>query len=878
MNRQVYTYTDLRTIGSYCFWNDIKKYPQISVSSDMRKSLKGSQEYDKIDGLFKDDTSVQVCEFRKLSDTILPKWVDDETKFHETVVLSQFIRNKIAGCGEDKALRNWLVGCRRNLGMILSAIVLLEEAAIKISDIQVGGDRNIELLLQAWKYLEENDPTINSFHQRMRELENRNTWDPIFSTVFGKTNIDTLVFHGFYYFTPLQERIMRILEKAGIRLIFLFSYNDKYPYANEIWRKTYSEENGYPKICDWHMEKSNEREPYGEIFEGRKSEISNKVQIREYASVMEFVHEIKHVKEQGYFIYSSNANSANEILRDFYPEEYGERKLLSYPIGQFVSTLNKMWDEDLQDIVLNEERLMECFSSGWLSISGVSGKQYMQDLVNILPFFSDCSRIAEWEERIGLLRQIEEDVIEPFCKHFDIDDHVARWQEIMGNPLLNFSAFSVPYNRLENILVLIKQLLSMAKELFGEGKRIRVQEHIQKLDMILKKHELSNELYEEERELVKDLFAKLSDPSGFTAECFPADISGALNLYMSGKFNEGEIQSSKIGMVSPIFQIDAACVKQKGKVHICLCDVNNMPGGKKEYIWPLTRKHIEECYRSTNNPLIINMMHIMESTYICNRYFIYAALKNSDVQLSWISDMGDKLLAPSPYIKLLCNATGLELTPAKRNKITYQRIQDGIVGGSKTNPYKIKEMPMNTSKEAKMDYAICPMKYALGYVVDKFPTFQNEFHQNYAINGLIAAIYSLMKTRGMTIDEIYNNVIGLFPAMRCVEKRQVYDYLQYHNSFTEIDFAGMSSLGEMNYTEERLKVRFPNKDVRDQAIEQYGKLLTPDGQSGMDFYKTAADEETSVYKKTHLDVCLFCQHQNYCRYAVFAVDQEALYD
>lgn len=270
--------------------------------------------------------------------------------------------------------------------MILSSIVLLEEADISPTDIRSLGDRNIELLLNAWKYLMEYDPAIKEFHAHMKELENRKNWDPIFNKVFGRADIHTLVFHGFYYFTPLQERIIRLLECVGIKLIFLFPYDEKYPYANEIWRKTYSVNNGYPNISDWHMERNDKKESYGEIFEGRKAKAPNKLRIKEYASVVEFVHEMKHAKEQGYFIYSSNANAANDILRDFYPEEYGERKLLSYPIGQFVSTLNQMWDEDLQNIILDENRVIECFASGWLAVNGVSGKQYMQDLVRIMPF------------------------------------------------------------------------------------------------------------------------------------------------------------------------------------------------------------------------------------------------------------------------------------------------------------------------------------------------------------------------------------------------------------------------------------------------------------------------------------------------------------
>ena len=877
-NRQIYTYLDLRSMGTAPFWREIRRFPQITVTADLRKSLKGSWEQDKVEGIFKQDAVVQACEFRKLSEVLLPHWTDDETKFHETIVLAQFIRGQIAKFGDDPDIRHWLVGCRRNLGMFLSAIILLEEAAIAPEDLRADGDRNTELFLAAWKYLKKNDPAIDGFHKRMEELTKRSAWNPIFQKLFGRTDMDTLVFHGFYDFTPLQERIMRLMEQAGIRLIFLFAYDEKYLYANEIWRKTYSADNGYPEIKDWHMERSSRKEPAGEIFEGRKASFTNKLEIKEFASVMEFVHGIKRAKEQGYFVYSANANTANEILKDFYPEEYGDRKLLSYPIGQFVSTLNRMWEEELQQIVLDEDRLIECFASGWLAVDGVSGKQYLQDLTYILPFFADCRKAEEWEERIGLLREIEEKVVALFVRDLDIDENKARWQEVMGNPFLNFSVFAVKPEKLEVILRLIEQLLSMARELFGENRAVRVQDHIRKLDQILKRHELSNELYGEEREIVRDLFEKLGDPSGFQAEVFPADISSALNLYMSGKFQEGELQTNRIGMVSSIYQIDAAIVKQQGRVHICLCDVNSLPGGKREYIWPLTGRVLKDCYERTGNPLIRNIWHVAENAYICNRYFMYSALKNPYVQLSWISNMGDKLLAPSPDIKLISANAGICVTPAIRDTVTLDRVRNAEAGRGRTKAYEVGRMPVDTAKEARMDYAVCPMKYALGYVVEKSPAFQSEFHQNYAINGLIAAIYSLMKTRGLSVDEIYRNVMELFPAMRKVEKRQVYDYLQYENSFTDVDFEGCSELGGVSYSDERLKVRFPNKNVRKQALEAYGKLLTPDGRTGMDFYTTAADTDTDPYKKKDTDICLFCQHQSYCRYAVFAVDAEDLYD
>ena len=65
--------------------------------------------------------------------------------------------------GEDLKLRNWLVGCMRNLDSILSAIILLEQAAVNPEDLNPGKDRNLSLFVEAWKMLIEKDPTIAGF-------------------------------------------------------------------------------------------------------------------------------------------------------------------------------------------------------------------------------------------------------------------------------------------------------------------------------------------------------------------------------------------------------------------------------------------------------------------------------------------------------------------------------------------------------------------------------------------------------------------------------------------------------------------------------------------------------------------------------------------
>ena len=200
--------------------------------------------------------------------------------------------------------------------------------------------------------------------------------------------------------------------------------------------------------------------------------------------------------------------------------------------------------------------------------------------------------------------------------------------------MADFSMFSVETEKLNVILKLIRQLLTMAEDLFGESQVIRVSEHIGRLDQILKRHEVSNEIYDEERAIVGEIFEKMGQTGGFDMQCAPSDVANALNLFLYDKFAEGEIQTNRVGLVYPMYWVDAACIKNNSKVHICMCDVNAMPGGSKSYTWPLTTEVVHDCYERTGNPLLVNHIQSMESAALCNRYFMYAALKNNDVVVS----------------------------------------------------------------------------------------------------------------------------------------------------------------------------------------------------------------------------------------------------
>ncbi|WP_026509170.1 hypothetical protein [Butyrivibrio sp. LC3010] len=883
MSRKVYTYTDLTKLPENKYFKELAQYPIITVSADLRKGFIGTVGLERKEEVLSFEGKLHITELRNLTNNINTLWSSDQAKFGESIILSEFIRKKITAT-QDKKEQTWLTGCIRNLDSMMSAINLLVEAEIKPEQLDTIDDRNLKLLVDAWNYLLERDSSISDYRNRMESMASRSAWEEVFAKAFNESglgNSEAVVFMGFYYITPIQEHLMKLLEKAGFQLIYLIPYDERSPFVYEIWDKTYTVENGYEEKAAWNMEKSSAYDPYGLIFEGEESvTLNNKLEIKEYGSIMEFVDDVKRIKGDKFTLYASCQREANEMLKDYFPEEYGERKILAYPIGQFVSSLNKMWNEDLQTITLDADSLIDCFSSGWLSVNGVAGKQYMQDLMHVLPFFSSCKTIEQWEKQIEKLKQIREVVIKPFSSEHDVDPAISRWQEAIENPFDNFSMFSVEAEKLDIILSLVKQLLDMARELFGNNRVVKVNEHLGKLNSLLRRNEISDELYEEERGIIDNIFDKLNQSNSYIAECTPSDIARALDLFMSGRLDDSEIETNRVGFVRPIFFIEAEAVKNMSKAHICMCDVNNMPGGNKEYIWPLTKEKILKCYETTKNPLIRNLMQIMDSTVLCNRYFMYAGLKNKEVCISWISEMNEKLLSPSPYIKLIANAAGIKLNPAKKKEITFNRIADTPYGAGKIAPYERDKQPRDIIKEARMAYALCPMKYTLGYVMEKHPTFESEFQQSYALNALISAIYNLMKDQGMTVNQVYKNVIELFPSLRKSEKRQVYDYISYDRGENDFDYGNRSECGGRFYTDERLKIHYPNQDVREVTKKRFGELATPDGRTGLDLneeMKARPDEMVGSIDPVQR-ACSFCPHISYCKNAIYAVDQESYYD
>ena len=857
MNRQVLTYTDLEDICSCEFYDEIKDLPQITVTTDMQKAIQWYPRTNHGKHLFYG----AVREFGQFAEVIYPDWKKPETLFRQSVIVSGILRKKVRDAKTDVE-RSYFRGFKRNCSMIVKAINMLEEACVQPDELLQANQesKDIAQFCEIWKEMLDEDFATYELHQAFAKLKDSATLRRTLREVFGQDVSKKILLHGFYFISPLQERFFRLLEDCGYQLVFLFTYNEQYPVAMQNWAEAYTQRFGFTDKQAWKMSGPTVVNPIGEMLEGRlETPVPNKVSIRKYRNTIEFAQAIKSDKDNGVAVYSPASIEANSILKEFYPEAYGERKLLSYPIGQFLIALHSVWDDDDDVAQLNADQLREIFASGWLTSGGVSSREYVRDLEAVLPYFDDCKTIPQWKKRLAYLQNVIDNAVEPFRKK-SIGKEDARWIDVMGNPLAHFSMFSVEPDRLYEVTAFVENIAQIAEELFSGNQETSIAKHMSKLSSLVRTGRPAKDLLTEESVVVQELLHAIDRLRSKNLECDAGDIVSAIRLYLNGDLSDEEIDSDRlVGMVYPLSQIDAAAMKHGGKIHVCLNDGDNMPGTLKVLYWPLDLATLEECCEQCNNKLLDLIVLNCKNTPINNRYFMFSAFQNEEITLSWIEEMGAKKKTPSPYILMLQEA-GQVVSTLETEYLSLEAVSST----SSATPI-VTEFGISNAlpKDVRTDYAVCPVKYLYSYVLEARPRFFNSFQQGHALGGLIQAIMTVMKEQRISKGEVAKQVFALFPHMRQVEKQQILDYI----NALPFDKGLWDEYGDYMYPPARMEISYPDATLREVANKKYSELSSQIGRKGMDLF-----ESTDVK-----GACVYCPHADYCRNAIHALDQEDYY-
>lgn len=757
--RQIINFRNIKELADITFSSD-KQLFVITATEDLGKTIKSN---------YKLNARTIITGAGSFVDAFIPKWENTIKDIKNYVRIRSVVEDYIYNNSSINAeTASYL---RRNTAEMWNAIVLLIEADVYPDDID-DKPNYIGHFKKIWKEIEKYNNQICEFRSDFKfTLTNQTKLKNKLSSL-GLGAEQTIYFIGFYFITPIQERIIEIIENAGIKIVFLNCKNDtnkECAYMNEIWNITFSGDNYSDKN---NYAKSSLKNVYGEALKDPSTKIP--CSVTKHSNVFDFASMVKKAYDNGELIYSPNSKISEKYLREFYPEHFKDKHLLSYPVGQYIYYLHMMWDSFDNKLSFDFDYVYQCLASGWLMTDEYNGKNYLHDFSLLNPYFEKCKDLDQWISNIKSLKDAK-----VIANIFEDDNTKSnRWHKLLGQPLNKIGVHTIPLESIEALEVLFYKLVEDANILFSKTGKVDLYEHFSKVKNIIENKITldKDKILSEEAEIITELIKKLSDKSVQNIECPLSGIKDAMLLLINGQesnqssFNE-RIQVNN-HMVFPIETIESAMVdKSVKKVHLVLADEFSLPGAPTELPWPLDNNIIEKIIDNVSNKrrkYVETLRSIVVNAPVSNRYlfFTFMGIEKAELNIEWISKKDNREIDVSPFVSLFKFNEGQEkVEENKQHKI------NSIDKFSKFNlePAAPDEVP----DDVLMDYLLCKNRFIYSYVLNEYPSFYTDFHYSFLLTKLISAFLVVSEISKIDIAQEINK---LFPFFRNVELKQSLDF------------------------------------------------------------------------------------------------------
>lgn len=424
----IYTYSNPYEINKELYWDSIKNCPHFCVSQTMANGMMGTYE---------EMTAGKVSTVENLVKGLFAYWESSECKIKQYTVIDEAI-NRLDITENSEKIKQSLRFNRKQLSNSLRILFELDMSIEEMrTELMTEEQRHLigiykiireSELIQAFKIKKHfSEIEIENAIREGMKLERENA-------DISSVDVDTIVIHGVHQFSPMILQTIELVAKYK-RVILLFNYQQQYKNVYQTWIDVYSSFDLPIK-----SQFTNEFRPnpllvnsyagnlladrMANLIEGRPEENEEDCpfEIIEFDNNTEFASYVASVFEDAlkrqerdkeakrstlYYMqeqfYAAN-NSVNNILKIYYPEQFGERHFLTYPMGHFFLSITNMWNADEGGIrIENMNDIVECLNSGFIK-EEIPGKLY--SIFNrTKEFFVRAETIEQITELLGKLKK-----------------------------------------------------------------------------------------------------------------------------------------------------------------------------------------------------------------------------------------------------------------------------------------------------------------------------------------------------------------------------------------------------------------------------------------------------------------------------------------
>lgn len=547
--------------------------------------------------------------------------------------------------------------------------------------------------------------------------------------------IDTIVIHGVARFTPEIMMLLKTLDDIGIKVIFLINYASGLPGIYNFWKKAYSWVGvEFEYVDSLNLDQGNTvGKNIAKICNGIRPEGKAHAEIVKYATITdftdsavrtEFLKAERKAKEKNTEnilaqmktqYYAVAADRPNDILRNYFPEQFIDKPFLSYPIGQFIKALFAMWDFEKMELAIDFDVLKECA----VIRIGHNNDKMIQIVDKLKLYFKDMMQVEEINKRIS-----------------ELSFNLNTFNEYAKRVLAYLSYFSVSVEEIEEFRIYISELDKISRAIFGNDreKQYDYREKFQELIEIVQSNAaVDDALSLKEDELISKLIESLSISSEHEVVGSIKELRDSLYFFLSVKKDK----SSANWIVRGFDQIDGAPLMKMpvGRIYeFAMMSMKNMTKTASDILpWPLDESVFNEIVGQSI--FLEQMRNIVElrNEYL-RFYFFYGAFfsKGAQIKFSYIENDHEERQHPYYLLDLLGIPT---ITNVEKNSITnYDVIDEEDETELIRNQVSIREREL---------FSICPYKYFMISVLKNDLYYTSEYHTNYFLENEVVNLVEI---------------------------------------------------------------------------------------------------------------------------------------
>lgn len=666
MGITIYTYTDPYNLPAEPYWEEIKKCPYFCASQTLVNGLKKVYKNDFRQG--------RVTTIRNLVESLFAYWESTACQVKQHADIDNVIANGFPQILDDPMQKNIINALIFNREEVFTSIRVMFELNINVDEIlndQLTPEQRFivevykKILFSAmvsdFKIKSEftvtdiDDALINAM------LTAKEDYNP------SLVNKDVIVIHGIHQFTPIMLRAIEAISKYK-KVILLFNYQPQYKNAFQTWIDIYTAFD-YPILSfetqEFHPSLSLANSYHGNILadslgrmiNGNLSGITrdNSYTITEFDNVTEFAsyvatlftealhtnpnNPMQTMREQ---IYAADS-SVNDILKIYFPEQFGERQFLNYPLGHFFVAIANMWDSQNNEIRITDMNdIKECLEAGILSeqflgqLSTIFGKVYA--------LFEGCTTIDEMQHRLKRVLQNKKHAI----------------NEKQSGYMKHISYYNIDRSDLECLKKALDDLDELTRYFYEdfESKAHNFREFYRKLKAYLQSDVLdSSELDEEYADIIRRVLERISDVEEIDASASFECLKATMSLYLVQETKPGK---SANWIVRDFQQIDGDIMRSIDDdghtiYHFaCLTDEDINDSMNREFSWPLNAAFFEVAQEPVDWKYQVYVKCRKEYKNF-KRYALLFGLEfnRAKFKLSYIKRSGDRVREPYSLLKIL---------------------------------------------------------------------------------------------------------------------------------------------------------------------------------------------------------------------------------